>query len=134
VLWLFFVLFVQGLFPMLFSQMRVLAAAIPVFLISGILVDMASGATYSVLPFVNKKALRAVAGIVGAGGNAGAFAAGFLFKTEPGFWPTGMLTLGAALTACSLPALTVRLSAQPEPQSETAGAETLPAILEPAMA
>ena len=41
---------------------------------------MAEGATYAVVPFVNKKALGSVAGIVGAGGNAGAVAAGFLFK------------------------------------------------------
>ena len=33
---------------------------------------MAEGATYSVVPFINRKALGAVAGIVGAGGNVGA--------------------------------------------------------------
>ena len=35
-------------------------------------VQMAEDATYSVVPFTNKRALGAVAGIVGAGGNFGA--------------------------------------------------------------
>jgi NNP family nitrate/nitrite transporter-like MFS transporter len=134
VLWLFFVLFIEGLALMLFSQMRVLAVAIPVFLIFGILVDMASGATYSVVPFVNKKALGAVAGIVGAGGNAGAFAAGFLFKTAPSYWPTALLILGAVVTLCSLPVLTVKLSPQVEPQGETSQSKSRPKALEPVMA
>ena len=33
------------------------------------------GATYSIVPFINKKALGSVAGIVGAGGNMGAVCA-----------------------------------------------------------
>jgi len=78
---------------------------------------------------VNKKALGAVSGIVGAGGNAGAFAAGFLFKTEPGYWPRALLILGAAVTASSLLVLTVRFAAQ---ESGTA-AESREAALEPAM-
>jgi NNP family nitrate/nitrite transporter-like MFS transporter len=131
VLWLFFVLFVEGLALMLFSQMRVLAAAIPVFLIFGILVDMSSGATYSVVPFINKKALGAVAGIVGAGGNVGAFAAGFLFKTAPSYWPTALLILGAAVTLCSFPVLSVRSVPETEPQPATVGLR--PALLDPAM-
>jgi len=131
VMWLFAVLFVEGLALMIFSQMRVLLAAIPAFLIFGILVDMASGATYSVVPFINKKALGSVSGIVGAGGNAGAFAAGFLFKTAPTFWPTALLILGAAVTVCSLPVLSVRLIPEPEPQ--LGRAEVCPALLEPAV-
>ncbi len=103
VFWLFLVLFMEGLALMLFSQMRVLAVAIPAFPAFGILVDMASGATYSVVPFINKKALGAVAGVVGAGGNAGAFAAGFLFKTSTAYWPTALLALGMAVTVCAFP-------------------------------
>jgi NNP family nitrate/nitrite transporter-like MFS transporter len=118
VLWLFFVLFAEGLALMLFSQMRVLAVAIPAFIVFGILVDMSSGATYSVVPFVNKKALGAVAGIVGAGGNAGAFAAGFLFKSSLD-WPTALLVLGACVTVSSMLVLTVRFARQIQPENET---------------
>ncbi len=118
---------------MLFSQMRVLIAAIPVFLVFGMLVDMASGATYSVVPFVNKKALGAVSGIVGAGGNAGAFAAGFLFKTGPGYWPTALLILGATVTVSSLLVLTVRFAPQVEHEAGAAAERGRKAALEPAM-
>ena len=43
---------------------------------------MAEGATFSVVPFINKKAIGAVSGIVGAGGNVGAFLAAFLLKSK----------------------------------------------------
>ena len=45
-------------------------------------VQMSEEATYSVVPFINRKALGSVAGIVRAAGNAGAVAAGFLFRVE----------------------------------------------------
>ena len=35
-------------------------------------VQISEGATYGIVPFINKKALGTVAGLVGAGGNAGA--------------------------------------------------------------
>jgi MFS transporter, NNP family, nitrate/nitrite transporter len=119
---------------MLFSQMRVLLAAIPVFLVFGILVDMSSGATYSVVPFVNKKALGAVSGIVGAGGNAGAFAAGFLFKSSSADWPTALLILGALVTLSSLLVLTVRFAPQVENDADSATESSFKPALEPAMA
>ncbi len=78
--WLFLVLFCEGLLLMLFSQMRGLYTAIPVLMICGLFVHMGAGATYAVVPFVNRRALGSVAGIVGAGGNAGAVLSGFLFK------------------------------------------------------
>lgn len=112
--WLFMVLFCEGLALMLFSQMRVLPLAIPSLILFSLFVQMSEGATYSVVPFVNKKALGAVAGIVGAGGNAGAVAAGFLFKSSLS-WPTALLVLGGVVTACSFCTFAVTFS----PQSET---------------
>jgi NNP family nitrate/nitrite transporter-like MFS transporter len=68
---------------------------------------MSSGATFSVVPFINKRALGSVAGIVGAGGNAGAIAAGFLFKAESISWPTALFITGAVVTCCSFAAFAV---------------------------
>ena len=70
----------EGLAMMLFSRMHVLPLAIATMMLAGLFVKMSNGANYSVVPFVNKRALGAVAGIVGAGGNAGAVLAGFLFR------------------------------------------------------
>jgi NNP family nitrate/nitrite transporter-like MFS transporter len=115
VMWLFMALFCEGLTLMFFSQMRVLALAIPALMLFGLFVQMSNGATFSVVPFVNKKALGAVAGIVGAGGNAGAVAAGFLFKGAIP-WPTALFILGGVVTACSFCSLAVNFS--PETEAE----------------
>ena len=112
--WLFLALLGEGLFLMLFAQLHVLALALPAMLLFSLFVQMSEGATFAVVPFINKRALGSVAGIVGAGGNAGAVAAGFLFKTEAITWPTALLILGALVTATSFLALTVRFSTEAE--------------------
>jgi NNP family nitrate/nitrite transporter-like MFS transporter len=116
VTWLFMALFCEGLFLMLFSQVRSVALAIPAMILFGLFVKMSNGATYAVVPFINKRALGSVAGIVGAGGNAGAVAAGFLFKTSLA-WPTALLILGFGVTVCSFATLLVRFSTQPEAEA-----------------
>jgi len=113
VTWLFIALFCEGIVLMLFSQMSVLALAIPVLIAFGFFTQMSSGATFSVVPFINRKAIGAVAGIVGAGGNVGAVAAGFLFKSSLD-WPTAFLILGAVVTLSSIFAFAVRFSPQME--------------------
>ncbi|MCA9229987.1 MAG: MFS transporter [Planctomycetales bacterium] len=110
--WLFIALFAEGIALLLFSQMRVLALAIPAMILFSLFVQMSEGATYSVVPFINKKALGSVAGIVGAGGNMGAVSAGFLFRGEN--YQQSLMILGFAVAACSLCALLVRFSSQDE--------------------
>lgn len=104
------ILFLEGLALMLFSQQNVLPVAIGTLILFSLCVQMSEGATYSVVPFINKNALGAVAGIVGAGGNAGAVAAGFLFRTEGLGWPQALLILGACVTLTSFLAFAVRFS------------------------
>ncbi len=103
--WLFFVLFGEGLLLMLFSQMRGLYAAIGLLMLCGLFVHMAAGATFAVVPFVNRRALGSVAGIVGAGGNAGAVLSGLLFKSDALPWPTAFLVLGTVVTLASFSSL-----------------------------
>jgi len=119
VFWLFTALFCEGLALMLFSQMTVLMLAVPALVLFSLFVQMSEGATYSVVPFVNKKALGAVAGVVGAGGNAGAVAAGFLFKSALD-WRTALLVLGAVVVGCSFTALLVRFSPEAETEANRA--------------
>ncbi len=114
--WLFVALFVEGLALMLFSRMTTLALAVPMMLLFGLFMKMSEGATYAVVPFINKKALGSVAGIVGAGGNAGAVAAGFLFKGSIP-WPTALLILGAVVTSASFLTFAVRFSMEHETEA-----------------
>jgi len=58
-------IFCEGLALMLFSQMRVLTLAVGAMMLTGLFIKMSNGASYAVVPFVNRKALGAVAGIVG---------------------------------------------------------------------
>jgi NNP family nitrate/nitrite transporter-like MFS transporter len=94
VVWLGAALLLEGAALILFSRMVALPAAIVCLILFSLFVQMAEGATFSVVPFVNPGAVGSVAGIVGAGGNAGAVAAGFLFKGDMA-WPDALLILGA---------------------------------------
>ncbi|MCB4807248.1 MFS transporter [Tamlana sp. 62-3] len=69
---LVYVVIAEGIALLLFSQMNVLGFAVASMVFFSLFVQMAEGATYSVVPFINRKALGAVSGIVGAGGNVGA--------------------------------------------------------------
>ncbi|GAC1469892.1 MAG: MFS transporter [Isosphaeraceae bacterium] len=120
--WLFAALLVEGLGLMLFSRMSTVALAIPTMLFFGLFMKMSEGATYAVVPFVNRRALGSVAGIVGAGGNAGAVAAGFLFKGSSS-WPTALLILGAVVTCSAFLAFTVRFSTETEAEASLEFAE-----------
>jgi len=114
--WLFLVLFCEGVLLMVFSQTRSLAVAIPMLMGFGLFVKMSNGATYSVTPFINRNAMGAVAGIVGAGGNVGAVAAGFLFKGSLD-WFVCLLVLGGVVTAVSFLAFGVRFSPAAEAEA-----------------
>ncbi len=126
--WLFVVLLGEGLALMLFSRMDVLFLAIPMLIIFSLFTQMSEGATYSVVPFINKKSLGAVAGIVGAGGNAGAVAAGFLFKGEMA-WNDVFFVIGILVVCASVLAFAVRFSPEQEEEEqallEAAHLETL---------
>lgn len=115
--WLFVTLFCEGLLLMLFSRTRGLYASIPTLMICGLFVHMAAGATFAVVPFVNRRALGSVAGIVGAGGNAGAVLSGFLFKTQAITWPTALFILGATVVCCSFLTFSVTFAAAAEPEA-----------------
>ena len=114
VLFLFVVLFLEGITLMLFSQMTLLPLAIASMVLFSLFVQMSEGATYSVVPFVNKKAIGSISGIVGAGGNAGAVAAGFLLKAEGISYPQALLILGMVVAGVSFLAFLVRFRPEAE--------------------
>ena len=80
VLFLSFILAVEGVVLVVFSTTTSIAIGFMFLILFSLSVQMAEGATFSVVPFINKKAIGSVSGIVGAGGNVGAFLAALLLK------------------------------------------------------
>jgi len=104
ILALFLVL--EGIGIVLFSQTSNLTMAIIAMLGFAMFLKMSNGATYSIVPFINKQALGSVSGIVGAGGNLGAVIAGFLFKSERISYGEAFLYIGlAVIVVASITAL-----------------------------
>ena len=111
-----FVLLAEGLALVLFSRMAILPLAVLTMLVFSLFVQMSEGATYAVVPFVNKNALGGVAGIVGAGGSTGAVAAAFLFRAEGLSTPEALSWLGFGVVIAAACAFLVRFS--PEVEAE----------------
>lgn len=106
-------LLLEGIALMVFSQMGTLGLAVITLVIFSLFVQAAEGATFALVPFVNRRALGSVAGIVGAGGNAGAVAAGFLFRGGSST-SSALLYLGVAVTLTSTMAVVLRFSPEDE--------------------
>ncbi len=75
-------IFFEGLAMALFSRLTNLVSATVSFLAFGLLVCMACGVTFAVVPLVRPRAVGSVSGIVGAGGNFGAVLAAMFFRSE----------------------------------------------------
>ncbi len=69
------------------------------------------------MPFIDRKALGGVAGIIGAGGNVGAVAAGFLLKGLGDLQHT-LTVLGVLATIAALCAIAIRFSAEHKAQEQ----------------
>lgn len=108
------VLLLEGIALIAFSKMTFLPFAITTMIIFSLFVQMSEGATYSVVPFINRKAIGTVSGIVGAGGNAGAVAAGFLFKLDGLSYAQALFIIGLIVSGISLLSFAVRFSAVAE--------------------
>ena len=97
VLFLTIILAVEGLMLSIFSMTTSLIFGIFFLIAFSITVQMAEGATFSVVPFINRKAIGAISGIVGAGGNVGAFMAALFLKSKSAMAETTALTINSAL-------------------------------------
>ncbi|MFC4526304.1 MFS transporter [Dyella halodurans] len=92
-----------------FAHATGVGMAVATMLVFGLFTHLACGATYALVPFIDRKVLGGVTGIVGAGGNVGAVAAGFLLKHTGSVQVTFAL-LGGFVMVGSLCALAVRFS------------------------
>jgi NNP family nitrate/nitrite transporter-like MFS transporter len=101
----------EGLGLLWFASVQTAGLAVIAMIVFGLFTHMACGATYALVPFIDRQALGGVAGVIGAGGNVGAVAAGFLLKAT-GSVQHSFALLGAFVIAGSLCALAVRFSAE----------------------
>jgi NNP family nitrate/nitrite transporter-like MFS transporter len=92
----------------------------------GLFTHMACGATYALVPFIDRRALGGVAGIIGAGGNAGAVAAGFLLKGMADTQAT-LSILGVLVALSAICADAVRFSAEHKAREQALYDNTLAA-------
>ncbi|WP_020651529.1 MFS transporter [Massilia niastensis] len=106
---LFVMMIGEGLGLLWFANAEGVAYAVIAMLCFGLFTHMACGATYALVPFVAPKALGGVAGIVGAGGNVGAVAAGFLMKGTGDIKQTLMI-LSVLVLVASICALAARFT------------------------
>jgi len=113
-----YVVVAQGVAMMIFSQLQSIYMVIPILIIFSITTKMAQGATYAVVPFINKKAMGRVAGIVGAGGNVGAVLAGFLLRQESVSYQNGFLILGIIVLCSAILAFIVNFKIGDKTQAE----------------
>jgi NNP family nitrate/nitrite transporter-like MFS transporter len=108
--WLLFALMIgEGLFLIGFSQAGSITMAVSMMLVFGLFTHMACGGLYALVPFIDRKVLGGVCGIIGAGGNIGAVAAGLLlrFTGQPQLC---FMVLGFAAILCACGAATIRFS------------------------
>lgn len=103
---LFLLMVGEGLGLLWFSRTSTASMAIIAMITFGLFTHMACGSTYALVPFIDRKSLGGVAGIVGAGGNVGAVGAGFLLKSvgsvQACFSTLGVLVLGASVCAIAV--------------------------------
>lgn len=111
-------IFVEGGLMVLFSRLTVLGPATATFLLFGLLVCMACGVTYAVVPLIRPQAVGSVSGIVGAGGNFGAVLAALLFKSESLSGASAFFILGSVVAATSLCAWLLRFGEDRVPAAQ----------------
>lgn len=114
---LFVLILGEGLGLLWFAQAGNVTLAIIAMLLFGLFTHMACGATYALVPFIDRKALGGVAGIIGAGGNVGAVAAGFLLKGLGDLQQT-LTVLGVLAALAALCAIAIRFSAEHKAQEQ----------------
>ena len=114
VLFLSLILFLEGSALFLFSQMNVIYLAVFSMILFSLCVQMAEGATFAVVPFINRKHLGLVSGIVGAGGNMGAVLFGFLFRSESLTYAEAFGILGFVVMGVSLSVPLIKFSPEKE--------------------
>lgn len=95
-------LLLEGLGVMLFAMAGSLPLAIVSMITFAMFLKMANGSNYAIVPFLNPKAVGAISGVVGAGGNLGGMLMGFLFKSQSITYSQAFMYIGGIVAVISL--------------------------------
>jgi len=90
----------EGAFIMVFSKAKSLAGSITALMAFSIFVQGAEGSTFGIVPYLNPGLTGTVAGIIGAGGNAGAVVFSIMFQQLP--YRDAFFWMGACTTCISI--------------------------------
>ena len=108
--WLLFALMIgEGVFLVAFSQADTAMIAVGTMLVFGLFTHMACGSLYALVPFIDRKVLGGVCGIIGAGGNIGGVAAGLLLRFT-GKPQMCFMVLGIFAIVCACSSALIRFS------------------------
>lgn len=118
-------LLLEGCGIILFALAGSLEMAIISMVTFALFLKMANGTTYAITPFVNEKNVGMVSGIVGAGGNVGGMAFGFLFKSSTITYVEAFRYIGYAVIAVSLAVLITKFVVAEKTTEEIADEKTL---------
>ncbi len=117
--WLLFALMMgEGIFLIAFSTMNVAALAVASMIVFGLFTHMACGSLYALVPFIDRKCLGGVCGIIGAGGNIGGVAAGLLLRGT-GDMQFCFKVLGVAAIVCACGAAVIRFSVKHKQEEQS---------------
>ena len=109
--WLLAALMVgEGVFLVAFSNAGGVGLAITLMLVFGLFTHMACGSLYALVPFLDRKILGGVCGIIGAGGNIGGVAAALLLRAT-GSPQLCFMVMGVVALICACLAGMIRFSA-----------------------
>ena len=111
-------LLLEGCGLILFAHAGTFVFAIVAMLTFALFLKMSNGATYGIVPFVNEKNVGLISGVVGAGGNLGGMALGFLFKSESITYVQAFEYIGYAIIVVSIIIFITRFTAKEELESE----------------
>ena len=108
--WLLFALMIsEGVFLIVFSQADSVITAVAMMIIFGLFTHMACGSLYALVPFIDRKVLGGVSGIIGAGGNIGGVAAALLLRFT-GAPQLCFMVLGISAVVCGCAVGMIRFS------------------------
>lgn len=103
-------LLLEGLGLIAFANAGSFALAILSMLTFALILKMANGATYGIVPFINEKNGGLISGVVGAGGNLGGMLFGFLFKSGSITYAQAFTYIGITVIVVSFIVLITRFS------------------------